>query len=40
MENTGFGSDTWCGNLSLKDKFSALFNIGNEQECSVQTVNP
>ena len=34
-EMTYFWRDPWCGSSTLKDKFSEIFDICNEQSCSV-----
>jgi hypothetical protein len=34
-EDTNFWLDAWCGEITLKEKFSALFEISEEQNISV-----
>jgi hypothetical protein len=34
-ESTDFWLDAWCGNTTLKEKFSDLFEISNEQNISI-----
>jgi hypothetical protein len=37
-KNTRFWHDRWCGLVSLVDKFPSLYEISEDQECSVETM--
>jgi hypothetical protein len=37
-KNVDFWNDSWCGSLSLKDRFPNLFEICFDQKCSVATI--
>ena len=37
-KTTSFWHDRWCGLVSLADKFPSLYEISEDQECSVETM--
>jgi hypothetical protein len=38
MEKTDFWEDPWCGPVTLKEKFSQLHDVCNEQKGSVASI--
>ena len=37
-KTTSFWHDRWCGLVSLADKLPSLYNISEDQECSVESM--